>query len=111
MEQSKGPSNNIVNVLMDSLHVDLQGAFDIAGCHFKTLMDRFASSKRNLPSWGVATDAAVSAYVMAMGHWVVGNLEWSFASQRYFGPEHAAIKESLVVSLRPLELESDSDDE
>ena len=39
----------------------------------------------------------------AMEHWVIGNLEWSFETNRYFGAEHARVKESLVVVLLPRE--------
>lgn len=38
---------------------------------------------------------------MAMETWVAGNLTWSFATRRYFGPEHLEIKETLIVKLYP----------
>lgn len=40
-------------------------------------------------------------HVHAMQYWVIGNLDWSFGSQRYFGRNHQQVKESLVVKLSP----------
>lgn len=106
MEQARGiGGNNIVTVLMKAKRVNLQTAVDLAGEHFQKLMDKFMEGKKALPSWGVTVDAAVAAYVGAMEHWVVGNLDWSFETQRYFGPHHAEVKRSLLVTLRPQEVE------
>ena len=105
-ERERGiEGNNIVSVLMKDKGVDLQTASDMVGEHFKRLMDRFVEGKGKLPSWGMEVDAAVAAYVRAMEHWVVGNLEWSFETQRYFGPQHQEVKRTRVVVLKPLEFE------
>lgn len=106
MEQARGiGGNNIVTVLMEDRGVNLQSASDMVGKHFAELMSRFVEGKKKLPSWGLETDAAVAAYIRAMEHWVVGNLDWSFETQRYFGPTHAAVKESLTVFLKPREVD------
>ncbi|KAI0696796.1 isoprenoid synthase domain-containing protein [Cytidiella melzeri] len=102
MEQSRGiGGNNIVTVLMHERNVDLQTASDIVGEHFRKLLERFTENKHLLPSWGLAVDAAVAAYVKAMEHWVIGNLVWSFETTRYFGPHYAEVKRTRVVNLRP----------
>ena len=105
MEQARGiGGNNIVSVLMQEKKIGLQAASDRIGQHFETLMSRFVETKAQLPSFGsAAVDDAVSKYVAAMEHWVIGNLEWSFETNRYFGAEHARVKESLVVVLLPRE--------
>lgn len=106
MEQAKGiGGNNIVTVLMLQKDIDLQTASDLIGDHFKNLIDRFIVTKSQLPSWGASVDAAVADYVKAMEHWIIGNLEWSFETQRYFGALHAEIKTTRVVTLRPREEE------
>lgn len=111
MEQAKGHNgNNIVTVLMKAKGIDLQAAADLVGEHCKVLMDRFIQTKKATPSWGLTLDAAVSAYITALEHWVVGNLEWSFETQRYFGPTHAEIKRTRLVVLRPVEDTFDSDE-
>lgn len=102
MEQAKGcGGNNIVTVLMHAKDVDLQTASDLVGIQFDMLMQRFTAAKSQLPSWGAETDRLVAAYVRSMEDWVIGNLEWSFETVRYFGPEHARIKDTRVVILRP----------
>jgi len=111
MEQAKGHSgNNILTVLCHEKNIDIQAAADEVGVYFGQLMDRFMVDKARLPSFGSALDASVARYVDALGDWVVGNLEWSFDTARYFGAEHAEIKKTLVVTLRPSEVpEFDSD--
>ncbi|KAH9928682.1 isoprenoid synthase domain-containing protein [Fomitopsis serialis] len=104
MEQAKGiGGNNIVTVLMHDKGVDLQTASNLVGDRFKSDMARFVEAKRRLPSWDPAVDQTVRKYVKAMEHWIVGNLEWSFETQRYFGPLHAEIKKTRVVHVRPRE--------
>ena len=104
MEQAKGlGGNNIVTVLMNDNDIDVQTACDFVGEHFQTLMAKFVAVKQTLPSWGLSIDSGVAAYVQAMEHWVIGNLDWSFETQRYFGPNPAEIKETRVVLLRPVE--------
>ncbi len=93
--------NNILTVLMEEKNVDLQTSADLVGEHFKVLINSFLSSKARLPSWGPEWDPVVSQFVMAMESWVIGNLEWSFETQRYFGPYRAKIKETLIVELYP----------
>ena len=74
-------------------------------------MDRFMADKACLQSFGSALDADVARYVDAMGQWVIGNLEWSFETKRYFGGNHAEVRRTRVVTLRPKEEpEFDSDD-
>ena len=104
MEQAKGlAGNNYVTVLMHEKDVDLQTACHLIGDQFRALMDQFMRGKRSLPSLGFPVDFAVSAYVMAMGYWVIGNLEWCFETQRYFGTKGAEIRKTLLVDLSPLE--------
>ncbi|KAK7463069.1 hypothetical protein VKT23_007655 [Stygiomarasmius scandens] len=115
MEQAKGlDGNNVVTVLMKTYDFDLQTACDYAGFYFKKLMAQLDMAKVRLPSWGPVVDAQVAQYVEAIGYWVRGNLDWSFESNRYFGPCHNEIKSTRVVTLLPLESgaqECDSGDE
>ncbi|KAI0671543.1 terpenoid synthase [Trametes maxima] len=104
MEQAKGHTgNNIVTVLMQEKAIGLQASSDLVGVHFADLMSRFVEAKKQLPSFSIGLDDAVAKYVEAMQHWVIGNLEWSFESQRYFGTENERVKETLVVTLNPAE--------
>ncbi|TFK69425.1 terpenoid synthase [Pluteus cervinus] len=101
MEQAKGHTgNNIVTVLMKAYNVDLQAASNFVGIHFKDLMDRFLTSQANLRSFGPQTDAAIAAYIESIGYWVRGNLDWSFQTERYFGPAVAEVKKTRRVIVR-----------
>ncbi|KAF5366980.1 hypothetical protein D9758_003966 [Tetrapyrgos nigripes] len=102
MEQAKGHSgNNIVTVLMNAYGLHLQQACDYVGVYSEKLMGRFLSAKARIPSWDPELDAAVARYADAMGHWIKGNLDWSFETQRYFGPLHKQIAITRLVTLRP----------
>jgi len=111
MEQAKGLNgNNIITVLCHEKKIDIQAASDYVGIHFGQLMDRFMVDKACLQSFGSALDAEVARYIDAMGQWVIGNLEWSFETKRYFGDNHAEVRRTRVVTLRPKEEpEFDSD--
>nr|BDI63099.1 sesquiterpene synthase [Collybia nuda] len=112
MEQSKGISgNNIVTVLMHDKNMDLQTAVDYVGTYSKELVDRFMDLQAHLPSWGSAVDSQVALFIKGLGYWVKGNLDWSFETQRYFGPKHMEIKNTLLVTLRPLECPEETDSE
>ncbi|KAH8100908.1 terpenoid synthase [Cristinia sonorae] len=100
MEQSMGhTTNNILTVLMKEKHLDLQGAADFVGAHFKVLMARFLEDKARLPSWGPDMDAKVAQFVMASEMWIIGNLNWSFETPRYFGSQREQVRKTMVVQL------------
>src|SRR5579872_2824274 len=100
MEQSKGHrGNNILTVLMKAKGIPLQHAANIVGEHSAKLMKNLEDAKKHLPSWGAHVDADVARYIGALEDWVIGNLEWSFKTVRYFGPTHDEVKKSRVVAL------------
>ena len=101
--------NNVMTVLMKDKQCSLQEAADHVGTHFKQLMESFEADKARLPSWGPELDAVVAKYVMAMETWVVGNCDWSFETQRYFGPQHAEVKRTRLIMLRPQEVKESED--
>jgi hypothetical protein len=111
MEQAKGHTgNNIVTVLMKAQHCDLQTASDLIGARYAEFMDGYLADRERLPSFGLQTDADVQLYVRAMENWPIGNLEWSFETNRYFGPLHDEVRRTrLVVLTQRYDSESDSD--
>ncbi len=110
MEQAKGHTgNNIVTVLMKARGCDLQTASDIIGAHYAELMERYLADRERLPSFGAEIDADVRLYVRAMENWPIGNLEWSFETNRYFGPLHDEIRRTRLVVLTPRRDDSDTD--
>ncbi|KAF8623697.1 hypothetical protein AX17_007395 [Amanita inopinata Kibby_2008] len=104
MEQAKGHhGNNVVTVLMKEKKFGLQDASDYIGEHSQELMKKYLTAKTTMPSWGPMIDSQVLRFIQGLECWIVGNLNWSFESQRYFGVRHLEIKETLVVTLRPRE--------
>jgi hypothetical protein len=110
MEQAKGHTgNNIVTVLMKARGCDLQTASDLIGAHYAELMGHYLADRERLPSFGLQIDADVRLYIRAMENWPIGNLEWSFETNRYFGPMHDEVRRTRLVVLTPGRDEDDSD--
>jgi hypothetical protein len=110
MEQAKGHmGNNIVTVLMKDRACDLQTASDLIGAHYAELMACYLADRKRLPSFGPHIDADVRLYMRAMENWPIGNLEWSFETNRYFGPLHDEIRRTRLVVLNPRRDDSDTD--
>ncbi|KDQ10835.1 hypothetical protein BOTBODRAFT_115253 [Botryobasidium botryosum FD-172 SS1] len=102
-EQSRGHYSNLVPIAMKELDLDLQGGIDYVGDRIKAAIDSFVADKAALPSWGPEIDEQVRAYVRGMEYWVIGSIQWSFDSTRYFGSEHEEVKKTLCVTLWPQE--------
>ncbi|KXN91677.1 Linoleate 10R-lipoxygenase COP4 [Leucoagaricus sp. SymC.cos] len=107
VEQSKGHTgNNVVTVLMKDRNIGLQEACDYIGVRCREFMNNYLSACDELRAT-VSGDA--SRFVEAIGSWIIGNLEWSFESPRYFGHEHDEIKQTLTLTLRPSEMPEEVD--
>ncbi|KAI0325772.1 terpenoid synthase [Cubamyces sp. BRFM 1775] len=109
MEQAMGAGhggNNLLTVLMKHKGLDLQGAVDYVGEYWKTLVERYLNAKRDLPSWSEEIDKDVAQYAVAMEDWVIGSMDWSFESPRYFGAVREEVKGTRVVHLYPSRLEA-----
>lgn len=102
MEQSLGlDGNNVLTVLMKTQDMTLQEAANQVGVVFESLMKTYIKNKSLVRSFGPEQDAKIQEYMENVGYWAVGNLEWSFKSQRYFGPAHEEIRTTGVVKLSP----------
>ena len=101
MEQSKGHTYNMIDVVMHEQRLGLQDAVNAVGDLCKGAIDRFTRDRANLPSWGPTIDAEVRVYVDGLANWMVGSLNWSFESERYFGKVGKRVKANRVVTLRP----------
>jgi hypothetical protein len=81
--------------------MDLQAAMDGAGVRFVQAMEQFLADRACMPSWGPDIDPAVSSYVESVAQWVVGNLDYSFDTERYFGADRKEVKRTRIVTLLP----------
>ncbi|KAI1797175.1 terpenoid synthase [Ganoderma leucocontextum] len=102
VEQARGDTHNMVQVVMHRHNLPLQAAVDYVGDLTNSSILRFEQDRRNLPSWGEKIDRDVALYVQGLQDWMVGALHWSFSdSARYFGSDGALVKQSRIVILRP----------
>ncbi|KAH9895892.1 terpenoid synthase [Cubamyces lactineus] len=112
MEQAMGHTgNNILTVLMTHKDLSLQAAADHVGEHWKTLLSTYLDAKKRLPSWGAKIDREVAQYAMAFESWVIGNMNWSFETPRYFGPARFDVRRTGIVHLRLRQIEEEDDGE
>ncbi|KAK7037257.1 hypothetical protein VNI00_011248 [Paramarasmius palmivorus] len=119
MEQSKGHSGaNAMTVVMKAKMIGLQEASDYIGNLCENLLSEFQGSQREMEA--LAREAGEDEadilrdairVLEAYGHWVRGNVEWSFETERYFGKENKNIRQSLRVTLLPTNSVSRSLDE
>ena len=77
----------------------MQEAADYIGSQFQVLQNIFLENKILVPPFGEAIDRDVQLYIAGLEQWVIGNLHWSFDSQRYFGRNHESIKRTLSVPI------------
>ncbi|KAG6335506.1 hypothetical protein ID866_3578 [Astraeus odoratus] len=101
VEQSKGQTHNMINVVMKEQGIDLQSAFDFVGNLCKQSIDRFIDCRARLPSWGPEIDRDIAIYVDGLADWIVGSLHWSFDTERYFGKQGIQVKKTRIVTLLP----------
>ena len=101
VEHARGDTHNMIAVIMRQHNLSLQEAVDFVGALCDASIDRFEQDRQHLPSWDPETDRAVATYVQGLQDWMVGALQWSFHTARYFGDEGAAIKRHRVVALSP----------
>ena len=108
-------NSNVLTVLQKDKAIDLQAAADYVGVYFRGLIDRFEADKSLLPSFGEELDVIIKLaithgpfflclvanhvyrnHITMMENWVAGSLNWSFATDRYFGEEHLKDRKSVV---------------
>ena len=77
----------------------LQQAADHVGEVFTGLVGRLVQARQNFPRFGQEIDSAVSKYIDAVEVWVVGFIDWSFVTDRYFGQMGEEVKKTRIVKL------------
>ncbi|OSC97804.1 terpenoid synthase [Trametes coccinea BRFM310] len=100
-EQASGDTHNMIVVVQTQQKLDLQSAIDYVGELCMGCVDRFQRLREQLPSWGPEIDEQVQVYVEGLGDWMIGNLVWSFETERYFGKTGPDVRKALSVALLP----------
>ncbi|KAI1794414.1 terpenoid synthase [Ganoderma leucocontextum] len=102
VEQSNGDTHNMIVVVQYQERFELQEAVDYVGDLCLGCIDRFEALRAALPSWGPEIDEQLQVYIDGLGDWMIGNLVWSFETERYFGKEGRQVRRDLRVRLLPL---------
>ena len=79
--------------------LSLQQAIDRIGEMCQQSMDTFVENQKRVPSWGDSIDKDVKLYVRGLQEWMVGCLNWSFVTKRYFGDNGGMVKATRIVDL------------
>ncbi|KAI0370486.1 terpenoid synthase [Pilatotrama ljubarskyi] len=101
VEQANGDTHNMIVVVQTQEKLDLQAAVDYVGELCVGCIDRFEALRHALPSWGPEIDEQLQVYVDGLGDWMIGNLVWSFETERYFGRAGRKVRSELSVALLP----------
>ena len=92
----------MIVIVQQHEQLELQEAIDYVGDLCLGCIDRFEALRQALPSWGPEIDEQLQVYIDGLGDWMIGNLVWSFETERYFGKDANKIRKSLEVELLPL---------
>lgn len=104
LEHARGLAfHNIITCIQYEHGLDLQDSLDWLGEFTKSLTERFATDRKNLPSWDPETDAKVQVYIDGLGNWVRGNDCWCYESKRYYGDGGEVVKQTRLITLRKAE--------
>jgi alpha-muurolene/germacrene-A/gamma-muurolene synthase len=87
--------------------LSLQQAIDCIGEMCQQSMDKFVENQKRVPSWGDSIDRDVKLYVRGLQEWMVGCLNWSFVTKRYFGDNGGTVKATRIVDLLSRNLKMD----
>lgn len=102
LEEARGlDGHNIVTSVMRELKLDRAGALEWLQTYINNFVSTFLSDLERLPSWGEEIDKKVKTYIDGLGHWVRGNDDWSFESERYYGTRGLEVQKHRIVSLLP----------
>ena len=93
--------HNIITVVMEEYHLDLQQAlYWLSGYASKTIFN-FLATQHALPSWGEKVDEAISEYFDRVVRCVRGNDSWHYETKRYYGDDGLRVQECRKMTLLP----------
>ena len=106
-EQSRHDPNSMVCVfrMHDGLSLQQLEAVDRITEIYKQTLHTFIENKRKIPSWGDGIDRDVKLYINGMQEWIVGSINWSFMTKRYFDDNEGSVKATRIVDLLSKEKE------
>lgn len=102
LEEARGlDGHNIVTAVMRDLVLDRAAALEWLQTYITDFVSTFRADLERLPSWNEEIDKKLKTYVDGLGHWVRGNDDWSFESERYYGTQGLEVQKHRIVTLLP----------
>ncbi|KAK2752859.1 hypothetical protein FQN54_008012 [Arachnomyces sp. PD_36] len=89
-EQSMGVNHNIVHLFRQT-GISQQEAYDRVSELLNQRYRRWYIAHSELPLWGEKIDTQVQLYLKGCQDVILGNLNWSFKSERYFGKDNNTV--------------------
>ncbi|KAJ5520999.1 Terpene synthase metal binding domain protein [Penicillium fimorum] len=102
-EYNMGAIHNIVIILRQQ-GMTQQQAYDAVDILVRQRLQEWHIRIAEVPIYGEAIDIQVHKYVTACREVAVGNLHWSFATERYFGKGKDQVRQTRKVNLINLDL-------
>lgn len=90
---------NAVTVMMNEKGFSLQEAVDYVAKSYTEFGDIMNEYRKRIRSYGPKADKDIQRFIDGLQQWVIGNLEWSFQSGRYFGKYSEEVRRTGVVKL------------
>jgi len=97
-EEAEGNPHNLIAMVRREGRT-AQQAFDVVGSMLDVLYGDWTVAFEAVPSWGGQVDRDVAQYIQGIKNVAVGNVNWSFHSERYFGKMTVTVKETLVTDV------------
>ena len=86
---------------MNEFGLDVNGAMLWTQELHAQVEEEFHSAMARLPRWDEPLNSQVREYCDGLAHWVRGNNDWHFESERYLGDRGLEIKERGWMYLMP----------
>ena len=91
--------HNIITVIMEEYHLDLQQALYWLSGYASKMVFNFLASRRALPSWGEKENQAITEYIDRVVRCVRGNDAWHYDTKRYYGDDGLKVQECRMMTL------------
>jgi len=97
-EQLEDVNNNIIGVCR-AWGMGAQEAFDYAGSLLDGLYKDWFHRQAELPSWGEQIDGQVQLFLRGIVDCVLGNLHWSYRTERYLGKKKDFVRQAGKIEV------------
>ncbi|MCJ1468394.1 hypothetical protein MMC07_007022 [Pseudocyphellaria aurata] len=102
-EQAAGDHQNLVAIVSVTKDIPVQIAMEYVFLMYQWAVNQWFQLLTQIPKFDPETDEIVSKYIRGLEHLVSGLTHWTFDTERYFGPQRHEVKDTMRVTVLPLE--------